>query len=68
LSAWTLPSTSSPALFLGDPATPLSRNAPAATVPRKLLGLSGVIDKVRITFDGDATPGAPYGNLIVEKK
>jgi hypothetical protein len=39
-----------------------------STFPRNLLGLSGVVDKLRITTDG--TPlsmSAPYGVVIIEK-
>jgi hypothetical protein len=51
-----------PCHFRGDPLVPPS------TLPRSLLGLSGVVDKLRITTDG--TPlslSAPYGVLIIEK-
>jgi hypothetical protein len=51
-----------PCYFLGDPDTP-----PPAT-SKNLLGLSGVIDQIRLTFDGGALPGAPFGILIVEKR
>jgi hypothetical protein len=54
-----------PCLFLGDPDTPPG-GSQASTAPRRLLGLSGVVDKVRILFDGTPTPVAPYGNLILE--
>jgi hypothetical protein len=57
-----------PCFFLGDPSLPPDPHAPSATLPRYLLGLSGVIDQVRIGFDGDPGPGAPHGYLIVEKK
>jgi hypothetical protein len=54
-----------PCHFRGDPfATP----ALPGSLPRSLLGLSGVADKLRITTDG--TPlsmSAPYGVVIVEK-
>jgi hypothetical protein len=49
-----------PCYFLGDPNV-----APAD--PKNLLGLSGVIDKVRRTFDGTPSAAAQYGLLIVEK-
>ncbi len=49
-----------PCYFLGDPDVP-SRDA------RNLLGLTGVIDKVRLTFDGTPSGIAPFGRLIVEK-
>jgi hypothetical protein len=56
-----------PCLFLGDPGTPIPAGRQPG-LPRKLLGLPGVIDKIRILFDGMPTPGAPYGNLIAEKQ
>jgi len=54
-----------PCFFPGDPDVPPS-GSQATTFPRKLLGLSGVVDKVRILFDGTPTPSALYGNLILE--
>jgi hypothetical protein len=57
-----------PCFFLGDPALSPDPNSPPATLPRHLLGLSGVIDQVRISFDGEPVSGAPHGNIIVEKK
>jgi hypothetical protein len=55
-----------PCFFLGDPDTPAPKGPPAA-LPRNLLGLSGVIDKLRVYCDGTpAPPGALYGNLVVE--
>lgn len=57
-----------PCFFLGDPNTLPDPNAPPTMIPRNLLGLSGVIDQIRIAFDGDPTPGALYGNLVVERK
>ncbi len=57
-----------PCFFLGDPNTAPDPKAPPATMPRNLLGLSGVVNQLRLSFDGDPTPGALYGNLIVEKK
>jgi hypothetical protein len=48
-----------PCYFLGDP------NVPHPD-PRSLLGLTGVINQVRVSFDGSPTPGAPDGRLIVE--
>jgi hypothetical protein len=53
-----------PCYFLGDPDAPLPPNP---TLDPILLGLTGVIDKVRLSFDGKPTPGAKHGNLIVEK-
>lgn len=49
-----------PCYFLGDPNVPMPD-------PRNLLGLTGVIDHVRLTFDGTRTLSAPDGVLIVEK-
>ena len=54
--------------FLGDPARTPDPNVPSASLPRCLLGLSGVINQIRIAFDGQPGPGAPHGYLIVEKK
>lgn len=49
-----------PCYFLGDPDVP--------TVDGKnLLGLTGVINQVRLTFDGTPTLAATDGLLIVEK-
>jgi hypothetical protein len=48
-----------PCYFLGDPAAP-------PTEPRNLLGLTGVINQVRLTLDGSYTLAAPDGRLIVE--
>jgi hypothetical protein len=54
-----------PCHFRGDPLVPPLL---PSTFPRSLLGLSGVVDKLRITTDG--TPlsmSAPYGVVIFEK-
>jgi hypothetical protein len=48
-----------PCYFLGDP------NVPDPD-PRNLLGLTGVINQVRLSFDGTYTLTAPEGRLIVE--
>jgi hypothetical protein len=53
-----------PCYFLGDP------HAPATAAPkgsRNLLGLTGVVDKLRISFDGTPSPSAPVGMLLVEE-
>jgi hypothetical protein len=56
-----------PCFFLGDPGTPIYTYTPP-TRPHNLLGLSGVVDKIRITLDGKlVSPVAPYGHLIIEK-
>jgi len=57
-----------PCFFLGDPNAVPNASASPALMPKNLLGLSGVVNQIRITFDGDPTPGALYGNMIVEKK
>jgi hypothetical protein len=49
-----------PCYFLGDPNIPIVGS-------KNLLGLTGVIDKVRLTFDGTPSGTARYGLLIVEK-
>ncbi len=56
-----------PCFFLGDPNAPVP-TTPGPTTPRKLLGLSGVINQISLDFDGTpAGPGAAYGFLTVEK-
>ncbi len=57
-----------PCFFLGDPGLPPDPKTPAGKLPRYLFGLSGVIDQIRISLDGEPGPGAPHGHLIVEKK
>ena len=48
-----------PCYFLGDPnARPVR--------PRNLLGLTGVINQIRLTFDGTSPLVAPSGVLVVE--
>jgi hypothetical protein len=49
-----------PCYILGDPNVPL-------VGARNLLSLTGVVDKIRLSFDGTPAPGALYGLLIVEK-
>jgi hypothetical protein len=50
-----------PCYFLGDPNLPLPNTT-------NLLGLTGVINQVRLTFDGATSLSAPYGVLVVEKR
>ena len=50
-----------PCYFLGDPNVPLVK-------ARNLLGLTGVINQVRFTFDGTPSVVAPCGVLVIEKK
>ena len=49
-----------PCHFVGDPDARPTR-------ARNLLGLSGVINQIRISFDGTPSPAAPSGVLVVEK-
>jgi hypothetical protein len=49
-----------PCYFLGDPDGIVSQQA------RNLLGLTGVIQQLRLGFDGTPTIHAPYGRLVVE--
>jgi hypothetical protein len=49
-----------PCYFLGDPdARPVR--------PRNLLGLTGVINQIRLIFDGTPSPAALSGVLVVER-
>ena len=50
-----------PCYFLGDP-----NSTPAR--PRNLLGLTGVINQIRLTFDGTTSLVAQSGVLVVEKR
>jgi hypothetical protein len=50
-----------PCYFIGDPNAPLAKT-------RNLLGLAGVINQVRLTFDGTSSVLAPFGVLVVETK
>jgi hypothetical protein len=56
-----------PCYFLGDPDTPPDPRQPAR-LPRNLLGLTGVVDRIRIAFDGKPTPTAAHGVMVVEKQ
>ena len=56
-----------PATYVvGDPDEPFDPNQPPK-LPRSLLGLTGVVDKIRFTFDGTPSAGFPHGLLAVEK-
>jgi hypothetical protein len=50
-----------PCYFLGDPKGPVADS-------KNLLGLTGVISQVRLTFDGATSLLAPFGILVVEKR
>ena len=55
-----------PCYFLGSPdLTPGPNQSPV--MARNLLGLTGVVDKLRIHFDGTPSPSARHGILVVEK-
>jgi len=51
-----------PCYFLGDP------NLPPHTQAVSLLGLTGVINQIRLIFDGTTSVQAPWGVLVVEKR
>jgi hypothetical protein len=55
-----------PCYFVGDPDAPFDPNKPPR-FPRSLLGLSGVVDKIRILFDGTPTATAAHGLMVIEK-
>jgi hypothetical protein len=54
-----------PCYFIGDPDAPFDPQHPPK-FPRSLLGLTGVVDRIRILFDGTPTPAAPHGVVVVE--
>jgi len=55
-----------PCYFLGSPyATPDPNQPPV--VAGNLLGLTGVLDKLRILFDGTPSPSARHGMMVVER-
>jgi hypothetical protein len=49
-----------PCYFLGDP------NMPQPVPAKNLLGLTGVVNQIRLCFDGRPYPGAQWGILVVE--
>jgi hypothetical protein len=51
-----------PCYFLGDP------NLPPSAQMRNLLSLTGVINQIRLSFDGTTSVPAPWGVLVVEKR
>lgn|SRR5262245_21129230 len=56
-----------PGLPGGDFSWPCHFVEQAGDVPTALLGLSGVLDDLRITFDGRYSADAPYGWLVLEE-
>jgi hypothetical protein len=55
-----------PCHFLGDPSTPLP--AATATFPHSLLALTGVVDRLNISFNADPKPGAAHRVMVVEER
>ena len=51
-----------PCYFVGDP------NIPPPAQAWNLLGLTGVINQIRLCFDGTTSALAPWGILVVEKR
>jgi hypothetical protein len=51
-----------PCYFVGDP------NLAPHTQARNLLGLTGVVNQIRLIFDGATSVRAPWGMLVVEKR
>jgi hypothetical protein len=56
-----------PRHFLGSPIATPAPHQPTV-VSRNLLGLTGVVGKLRIVFDGMPSPGARYGVMVVEER
>jgi hypothetical protein len=54
-----------PCYFLGDPDVPPDLSQPPVLF-RSLLGLTGVVDKIRLLLDGRLSTSARYGMLVVE--
>jgi len=54
-------------LFLGDPNSRPSVNAPAGVVPRKLLQPLQLLDVLRFEMRKDPAAGLAYGGMVVEK-
>ncbi len=58
-----------PCFFLGDPAARPSANAPAGTLPRRLLQPLHLLDVLKFSTEKDpASVAAPHGELVIEKK
>ena len=56
-----------PCFFLGEPDV-LDEPTSRPILIRNLLGLTGVVDKLRFLFDGEPTPDAPHGTMVVETR
>jgi len=54
-----------PCYFLGDPDA-FPDHAQSPVLFRSLLGLTGVVDKIRLLLDGRPAASAKYGMLVVE--
>jgi hypothetical protein len=55
-----------PCFFVGDPSAPVDPKQPPR-LARSLLGLTGVVDKIRIVFDGTGAAGFPHGRVTIER-
>jgi hypothetical protein len=55
-----------PCYFLGDPEADPTQQP--GTIPRNLLGLTGVVDKVTLVFNGNTTDDAPFGHVVIETR
>lgn len=56
-----------PCFFVGAPDAPPGAQHPLAPRPRIPLEVTGVIDKIHISWDGTPALAAPYGYITVEK-
>src|SRR5262249_16761495 len=56
-----------PCLFLGDPNSRPSVNAPTGVVPRKLLQPLQLLDVLRFEMKKEPAAGLAYGMMVVEK-
>lgn len=54
-----------PCYFIGDSDAAADRQG-RTRYPRNLLGLTGVVDQIRVQFDGTPTSLCPYGVLVIE--
>jgi hypothetical protein len=55
-----------PCYFLGSPDAAADPHQPPV-LARNLLGLTGLVDKLRISFDGTPSAGARRGIMVVER-
>jgi hypothetical protein len=57
-----------PCHFIGDPDAAAAPGAIRTAFPGSLLGLTSVVNQFSLSFHGDPTPGAPHGNLVIERR